>query len=228
MGEKTNYSAVLMGDLVDSERSASTAELHARFNDTVERHNEIYSGLLLSPLTITLGDEFQGLTNSLVSAVHLAREIRYDLMAKSIDCRFAVGVFDLQTPLNAEKAWNMMGPGLAGTRAKLNDKRSNNRYRFDILGQPVLETMLEASGATLTAIEQSWTDTQRLYIQALLKGATPNEIAKHRNVSVHNIYKVRSSGSFDLYVIQWNAINEALAKLDDLFAEAREKECSML
>lgn len=226
VGNGTRYFAVLMGDLVDSERKAS-AELHSRFNDVVRRHNAESSRILASPLTITLGDEFQGLAKSLVSAARLAREIRYDLMEYSIDCRFAVGVVELHTPLNTETAWNMMGPGLASTRGKINDKRSSNRYRFDVLGQPLLETMLEACGSTLTVIEESWTDTQRIDIQALLRGATPNEIAQRRKVSVHNIYKVRTSGNFELYMTQWHAINEALANLDELFSMEGREACSM-
>src|SRR5690606_12336736 len=117
-GQEKNYFAVLMGDLVNSEKGAS-AEYHARFNDVVEQHNKHARRVLASPLTITLGDEFQGLTRSLVAAVSLARDIRYDLMDHAIDCRFSVGVVDLQTPLNTKNAWNMMGPGLAKTRAKL-------------------------------------------------------------------------------------------------------------
>jgi hypothetical protein len=217
MGKYVRSYAVLMGDLVDSENTASTVDLHVRFNEAIARHDTASAGALASPLTITLGDEFQGLAQTLVAAARLARDIRHDLLAQSIDCRFAVGVVQLRTPLNTDKAWNMMGPGFASTRAKLNDKRADNRYRFDIPGQPVLETMLEASGATLTAIEENWTQTQRLAIPALLNGTTPGELAKARHVSVHSIYKVRASGNFALYLTQWHAINVALAALDEQF-----------
>jgi hypothetical protein len=108
----------------------------------------------------------------------------------------------------------MMGPGLAQARAKLNEKRSHSRYRFSIPDDGLAETTLEALGAGLTTIERGWTDVQRRDIMELLNGLSPGELAKRRNVSVHNIYKVRSSGDFDAYVIQWHAIAEALAALD--------------
>jgi hypothetical protein len=217
-----------MGDIVDSERSASTIRLHTQFNDVIERHNKANAAVMASPLTITLGDEFQGLVTSLVSAAHLARAIRHDLMQDSIDCRLAIGVVRLETPLNRSQAWNMMGPGFATTRAKLNDKKSSNRYRFDIPGEPLLETLLEACGATLTVIEQSWTDTQRSDILALLGGATPDERARARNVSVYTVYKVRTSGNFPLYMTQWAAITEALAVLDARLIEGRKAPCFTL
>lgn len=217
MVRSANTYAVLMGDLVHSERSASAEHLHKRFNAAIDRHNRLHSEALASPLTITLGDEFQGIVTSLVVAAQIARDIRLELLSDAIDCRFAVGVVTLKTPLNTERAWNMMGPGLASTRARLNEKRSTTYYRFAIPEHPVLETMLEASGASLTAIERAWTKTQRHDIQALLEGASPAEIARRRNVSVHTIYKVRSSGSFDLYLIHWHAIQEALAEIDRVF-----------
>lgn len=210
--------AILMGDLVQSGENADAAALHARFNAAIDRQNDLRGGDIESPLTITLGDEFQGLARSLVAAFNIAREIRLDLLAEGIECRFALGMAILKTPLNTERAWNMMGPGLAETRKRLNEKRANNLYRFVLPHQPVLENLLEASGASLTAIERGWTETQRRDIRAMLDGASPAEIAKRRNVSVHSIYKVRGSGDFDLYLIHWNAVREALAELDRSYA----------
>lgn len=206
--------AVVMGDLVGSERTLATASLHTRFNEAVEKQNRDYEHLLSSPLTITLGDEFQGLGTSLTAMLSLIRDFRLQLMAHDIECRFAIGHVELQTPLNTDKAWNMMGPGLARTREKLNEKRSGSLYRFAVTDDPLVETTLEALGAGLTSIERRWTGRQREDIAELLRGATAADIAKRRNVSVHTVYKVRSSGEFDTYVVQWHAIQETLARLD--------------
>lgn len=209
--------AVLMGDLVKSERSEAPSDLHVRFNQAIERQNHARRKLLASPLTITLGDEFQSLVTSFTVAAAIARDIRLELLNAGIDCRFALGAARLTTPLNTQRAWNMMGPGLSATRERLNEKKSNSLYRFVVPEDPVLETLLEASGATLTSIERKWSDVQRRDITALLEGEDVNAIAKRRNVSVHNIYKVRASGDYDLYVIQWHAVHEALAALDRKF-----------
>ncbi|MFD2134716.1 hypothetical protein ACFSLT_04795 [Novosphingobium resinovorum] len=74
---------------------------------------------MASPLTITLGDEFQGPFTSLVAAAQAAREIRFELLGKDIDCRFVIGSIDLRTPVNSRRAWNMMGPGFADARERL-------------------------------------------------------------------------------------------------------------
>ncbi len=222
MGKSAHPYAVLMGDLVQSEQHENIAELHLRFNAAIDRQNKTHQDALASPLTITLGDEFQGIVTSLVTAFGIAREIRLDLLAQGIECRFALGEVTLRTPLNTDRAWNMMGPGLARTRDRLNEKRTHTLYRFAFPDQPLLETMLEASGASLTAIERGWTETQRRDIRAMLDGESPAEIARRRNVSVHSIYKVRGSGDFDLYLIHWNAVREVLAALDKIYAREGE------
>lgn len=216
-----------MGDLVRSERNGSPAELHRRFNAAVDRQNDVMADTLASPLTITLGDEFQGLTDSLVAAARIAREVRLELLDAGIDCRFAMGLVRLSTPLNRRRAWNMMGSGLAEVRERLDEKSSGNLYRFVVPDDALLETLLEASGTTLTVVERGWSNVQRRDIAALLHGEEVAQIARRRNVTVHTVYKVRASGNFDLYAVQWHAIHQALAALDTRYAMRGAGEWSM-
>ena len=206
--------AVVMGDLVRSESSLPIEMLHERFNQAVDRQNLERAPSLVSPLTITLGDEFQGLTHTLTQAIEIARGLRLELLAESIDCRFVVGTVEIKSPINSLKAWNMMGPGLARARNKINEKKANQFYRFSIAEAPITEVLLEAIGAGLSTIERSWTDQQREDISALIGGLSASELSARRNVSVHSIYKVRSSGNFDAYTLQWSAINKALTELE--------------
>jgi len=206
--------AVVMGDLVRSESSLPIELLHERFNQAVDHQNLEHAAKLISPLTITLGDEFQGLTHTVTQAIEIARGLRLELLAEKIDCRFVIGTVEIKSPLNSSKAWNMMGPGLARARKKLNQKKADQFYRFSIAEAPVTEVLLDAIGVGLSTIERSWTDQQRDDISALIGGLSPNELSQRRNVSVHSIYKVRSSGDFDAYTLQWNAVNKALSEFE--------------
>jgi hypothetical protein len=209
-----NHVAVIMGDIVKSERSPSVEELHNNFNKAVNAQNKAYAKKLISPLTITLGDEFQGLTQKLTHASSIVRDMRLQLMEDAIDCRFVIGLVELKTKINKNNAWNMMGAGLARAREKLNEKKSNTLYRFAIEHNRITETTLDALGAGITLIERNWTEQQRQDISALISGASPAELAHRRNVTVHSIYKVRGSGNFETYLVQWSAICEILAALD--------------
>lgn len=206
--------AVIMGDIVRSESSLPLDLLHELFNKVVSDQNTTHSNAFHSPMTITLGDEFQGIVRSLAQAALVARDIRFQLLADDVDCRFVIGLVEIKTPINPDKAWNMMGPGLSRARKKLNQKKADQFYRFSLLDSSVMEVMLDALGAGLSAIERDWTEQQREDISALMSGLSAAELAQRRNVSVHSIYKVRGSGNFDAYSIQWHAIVEALTSLD--------------
>lgn len=210
-----NVCAVVMGDLVLSTRAPDVAQLHNIFNRAIARHNDDPHAAPLSPLTITLGDEFQGLAKSLLAGMKTIRSLRFELLLSGVECRFALGTARIETPINHVNAWNMMGPGLAEARARLNEKADRSRYRFSLPERPSLEVALNAIGASLTAVEVGWTETQRNDVIALLSGKSVEEVARIRNVSIHSVYKVRDAGHFAFYAAQWAALHEVLARLDD-------------
>src|SRR5262245_52705684 len=127
---KPSTYAVLMGDIVGSERAPSLKAVHSAFNKVVRKANDVHAEHIASPLTITLGDEFQGLLTGFAEAWDIAVALRLELLVAGIPCRFVVGVATLETPLNRKEAWNMMGSGLSAARDKLNDKRTRSAYRF--------------------------------------------------------------------------------------------------
>jgi hypothetical protein len=204
-----------MGDLVRSEDAASPAQLHATFNAAVDRANLDHADALASPLTITLGDEFQGLVRNLATAAKIVRELRWSLLEQDVPCRFAIGRVALATPVNPERAWNMMGPGLAETRQRLQDKRDPNAYRFSLPGDPVAQRLLDAVGLALTAIETDWTGRQRdVAIDSLRSGARGQALVRPSGVSAGVFYKIRRAARFDLYQAQWSAVLDSLAEMD--------------
>jgi hypothetical protein len=208
--------AVLMGDLVGSERAASVKAVHRAFNKAVDDANEAHAGHIASPLTITLGDEFQGLLTSFVHAWDVAVALRFELLIAEMPCRFVVGAAKLETPVNTKEAWNMMGSGLAAARDKLNDKRIASAYRFSFPDEPVVVPLLDAVGAALTAIEEAWTPTQLEYYSKSRAAKRGNaDVAKKLGVSERSLYKVLHAGRVDAHKQHVAAIRGALAQLDE-------------
>lgn len=203
-----------MGDLVRSEAAPVPELLHQHFNRQVEAANKENRQYLASPLTITLGDEFQGLATTLAHAAALVHALRLNLLRDHIQCRFVIGLVEIRTPVNPDKAWNMMGPGLSRARDRLNEKSGTTQYRFSLPKAPLIETLLDAIGAGLTAIESGWTDRQRDDISFAFHNPSAKDLAEKRGVSIHNIYKIRSSGRYDAYRLQWQAIRAALTEMD--------------
>lgn len=206
----------VMGDLVGSGAAPSSARLHRVFNAAVDDANARFAEALAAPLTITLGDEFQGLAASLTAGFAIASFLRYVLLAQDVPCRFALGAARIETPVSGPRAWNLMGPGLAQTRAKLEDKRRPHAYRFHLPGEPLVEPLLEAVGLALTVIELDWTERQREVATSLLRAqdASGAQLARRLGVTARNVNKIRSAARLDVYEAEWQAMQTALAGLD--------------
>jgi hypothetical protein len=208
--------AVLMGDLVGSERARSVQAVHRAFNAAVDSANQRHAKRIASPLTITLGDEFQGLLRTLLDAWSVACELRLRLLAANVSCRFVVGTTELETPVNRKQAWNMMGSGLAAAREKLNDKRTSNAYRFSLPADPLLASLLDAVGDSLTEVELGWTPTQLEYYSKVRDGArTKEKTARSLGIAPRSLYKVLHAARADFHRRQSAIIGRALTELDE-------------
>lgn len=216
--KKARPSAVLMGDLVASERAQSLKAVHRAFNAGVDFANQRYAADIESPLTITLGDEFQGLTRTLAHAWAIASSLRLRLLAANVSCRFVIGTAELETPINPREAWNMMGRGLAEARDKLNDKRSSNAYRFSLRAETIIEPLLDAVGDSLTEVEIRWTPTQlKYYSSARDSSGTNAELAKSLGVTPRSLYKVLHAARGDFHRRQSAVVAHALTELDERY-----------
>lgn len=207
--------AVVMGDIVGSEKAPSRVEMHDRFNEVTLAANKRFAKAIASPLTITLGDEFQGLTHTHVSAFEIAATMRLDLLTAGVRCRFVVGTVELETALNKSHAWNMLGTGLAEARDKLNDKADPNAYRFSFSGPPLLVNLLETLGWSASSLEESWARTQLAYsVIAINEHPSIERIAKKFGISDTSVYKTLRTARLDLYKAQRSAILQALGEID--------------
>ncbi len=202
-----------MGDLIASQLTTSVPLLHRQFNAAIDWANSTYASAVASPLTITLGDEFQGVCERFEVGLQIIRDLRGRLLADGVQCRFVLGAAKLETPVNSANAWNMMGSGLAETRRRLNDKRDQNAYRFELQDEPELQSLLEAVGSGLTDIERAWTDRQRQVVLASRR-STASALAAQLGMSAQTLYKIRRAGHIDLYNRNWRALDMMMRRLD--------------
>jgi len=210
--------AVLMGDLIGSERARSVTAVHRAFNKAIATANKSYAKSIASPLTITLGDEFQGLLSTLTHAWDVASELRLGLLVANVSCRFVIGTAQLETPLNRKEAWNMMGNGLAEARDKLNDKRTGSVYRFSLPQETIVESLLDAVGDSLTEVERGWTPTQLEYYSGARDGSRTNAaIARSFGVTPRSLYKVLHAARAEFHRRQSAVLRRALTTLDERY-----------
>lgn len=98
---------------------------------TVGNENE---NLFLSPMTITLGDEFQSVVKSLPDAINILFSLEETTISLGIDIklRYVLNYGEIDTSVNPDYAYEMLGKGLTEARKLLNKlKDTQNRFYFN-------------------------------------------------------------------------------------------------
>lgn len=121
-----------MADIVSSGSLDSTSAM-VSFKKLVQTTNKQYKAELLSPLTITLGDEFQGIVCDLSAALSVMISLEEELISLNpgFRLRYSLNYGEIGTPINPKIAHEMLGEGLTTARKNLNALK-NTKSRFFI------------------------------------------------------------------------------------------------
>lgn len=122
---------ILMADVIGSRRQ-DQATLLADFKAVVATVNA-ETHWFISPLTITLGDEFQGVLVDVGSAIKSVFMLEEQLVKRELSFKLRYVIVEglIETPVNREIAYGMLGDGLTRARAYLeNLKRDEYRFFF--------------------------------------------------------------------------------------------------
>lgn len=172
---------ILMADIIKSS-AKKASKLLPIFKSMVSEVNVEYKTKIESPLTITLGDEFQGVVDSLPDALSIIIEIEESLLSKrDFDLRFSLVYGKIETPINKEYAHEMLGEGLTYARKKLNDlKKSNNRFFFKTK-QKETSDMLEKAFVWYQSIIDDWNQDDAKVAALFLDKKDYKEVAQILN-----------------------------------------------
>lgn len=121
---------ILMADIIESS-SLDPKSTMQQFQSLVRKINKSFANQLLSPLTITLGDEFQGVAKDLISSVNIIIALEEKIINQRIPfkLRYALRYDQIGTPINKTIAHGMLGAGLTNTRQELSKmKKDQNRF----------------------------------------------------------------------------------------------------
>lgn len=125
---------ILMGDIIKSSEQ-DQALLMNDFQEVIQSINVKYCDKLLSPLTITLGDEFQGIIKNSVSAITLIIDLEELILKsnKSLKIRYVCHEGAIETPINSAIAYGMLGSGLTYARKEIEQlKKEKKRFKISL------------------------------------------------------------------------------------------------
>lgn len=198
---------ILMADIVDSSEYSS-GPLMNEFKQLVKRVNKEFDDSIKSPLTITLGDEFQGIMKDLSSAVDIIFRLEELIVerASGFKMRYVLLFGEVETPIEVRHAHGMLGKGLTEARNRLTElKKSFNR--FEIVGFPMAD-QLNKLFVLFQHFVDSWHEKDRQVVDAFLKYGDYKMVAKKLKKDPSTMWRRARSLAISEYLICKELIKE--------------------
>lgn len=188
----------LIGDIIQSRELDARKKVQTKLKRKLTSINR-KSTSILSPLTITLGDEFQALYKNADDIFQNIFEILITM--HPIMIRFSLGIGEISTVINRESAIGMDGEAFYTARDNMNRIKKNGSL-IHIAGiNKSIEKIINLNLQLISNQIIDW-NLNRLHIfSSLLKGEDKSaKISKLLDISERAVYKNISSGSLDVIV----------------------------
>ncbi|RNC85212.1 MAG: hypothetical protein ED557_00080 [Balneola sp.] len=188
-----NYS-ILMGDVTGSSTKDAEA-LKADLKTLVDKANSLFKNSIFSPLTITLGDEFQGVTDSLSTAINIIFSMEELRLQQSLDfnLHYVYQYGEIDTEINPDIAHEMLGAGLTEARKMLTSKkRDRKRFQF-YLDEPIHSEQLTRIFEVLDSIIESWKKEDFPLILDMINNENNQEVGELHQKTRTQIWKRRKT-----------------------------------
>jgi hypothetical protein len=166
---------------------------------------------LLSPYTITVGDEFQAVYRN-------TRSLFGDIMQTvdhsfPIRIRFALSYGTISTELNPKAALGMDGPAFSNARGLLNTLKKQNRtiIQFDLPHNDRIELINVCLTLFANDLER-WNKTAVSTFTMFLRGLAPRQIARETGVHFTTAYRHIREKHFEDYHKMFALLSDELEK----------------
>ncbi len=198
---------ILMADIVDSSDYAS-GPLMGEFKRLVKKVNKEFDEKIKSPLTITLGDEFQGIVKDLDSALEVIFRLEELIVGREagFKLRYVLQYGEVETPIEEKHAHGMLGKGLTEARNRLSElKRTFNRFEFAGLA---IADQLNKLFVLFQHFVDSWHDKDREVVEAFLRYQDYKVVAKKLKKDTSTMWRRERSLAISEYLVCKELIKE--------------------
>jgi len=148
---------ILMADIIDS-GSKDSRKLMSDFKSVVNSVNEKYCKYIESPITITLGDEFQGVISDLKTSIEIIIYIEEEFIRSNLNFKLRYVVYQglIDTLINNKIAFEMLGPGLTESRERLSRLKISKHRFYVSLDDKNISEILNNSFLLLEILISKW------------------------------------------------------------------------
>jgi hypothetical protein len=183
-----------MADIIGSRNKDGNLVMEG-FRDLVAKISSEYRSSFLSPLTITLGDEFQSVVKSLPTGIEIIFAIEELILKREMDfkLRYVLYFGPIDTKINRKIAYGMLGKGLTETRQLLENNKTN-RSRFLIrTAENDLSEKLTLAFVIFQSVLDDWSMKDRRIVKEFLLCDDYKKIAMRLKKDVSLLWRRRKS-----------------------------------
>ena len=189
---------VLIGDLISSRNINTRGTTQSLLNKILKKINDQNKNLL-SPITVTLGDEFQAVYKNLNSVFSDIAQIQYELYP--VKARFSLGIGEITTRMNKKQALGMDGPAFYNARKGIEEIKKTNTV-ITIITNPEFTNPLLISALHLAShVNSKWTKNKYLILDKLIQKYSVSQISKILKISEQAVYKNIENSSIK-YIVE--------------------------
>lgn len=184
---------ILMADIIKS-RNGEPKKLMAHFKKLVSEINISKRKGIVSPLTITLGDEFQGIVKNIETGVEIIFKIEELIIKECLELklRYILHSGQIDTTINKKVAYEMLGPGLTAARSLLMNLKRDSA-RFTINTDHKIDSYINKSLFLYQSIVDSWKKKDLKIVANFLEFGDYKTVAEHANVDISSAWRRKKS-----------------------------------
>ena len=175
----------LIGDIIESKKIQDRAQVQQHLLQLMKELNQQYQNYLVSPFTVTTGDEFQALfsPNSYIFQIIDQLSVAF----APYEIRFGIGVGDMITEINKEQSIGSDGPAYWLAREAINHIHDKNDYGINhisvFLANEEVSCTVNAMLAACSFIQSKWTEVQYDVLKQLLAENIYDETFSHKEIA---------------------------------------------
>ncbi|MDZ7756796.1 SatD family protein [Rhodohalobacter sp.] len=203
---------VVIGDIVESKdlKPAQRKNTQNQLEDVFHQLNR-QSRQLLSPYTITLGDEFQAVYRS-------ADQLFHDIWAFTaeihpVKVRVVISVGEITTEINREQSLGMDGPAFHAARDRIEEMKSNDTLLSLTTDDKSFDRLVNSSFRILGGNLRTWNKNRFTILKKRYENIEVKKIARDLNLSEVAVYKNIHAGTLDAVVDLTECISQNVNKM---------------
>jgi len=185
---------VITGDLKESRKISKRKKIQEKLKIVLDKINNKYRKNIKVKFSITLGDEFQGLIDSLALSYIIIKDIKRLLFPLKIS--FGVGVGKISTKFS-KRTSEMDGEAFFRSRKALGHAKNLKQNIYYITGDKNRDEFINTIIMLIEAIRRDWKEIHWRRVWRYEELGTFEKVAKQEGVSKQMISKMFNEIKYD-------------------------------